>query len=212
MVRNAKSEGLAITAEVTPHHLALSDAAVQSYDPVYKVNPPLRTASDVLALRAGLASGVIDAIATDHAPHAPERKEEPFDDAPAGMIGLETALAVAYGALCAGPGLSAGDGEVDGWVPRGDGATMSLRELLGLFSWKAARIAGLDQERDGAPHGVRPERRMGRRHDAAGEPQPQYALCRPPAHGQGPPHCLCRRGSGPRRRGSAMNGAVGQMP
>jgi dihydroorotase len=149
MVRNAKSEGLAITAEVTPHHLALSDAAVQSYDPVYKVNPPLRTASDVLALRAGLASGVIDAIATDHAPHAPERKEEPFDDAPAGMIGLETALAVAYGALCAGPGLSAGDGEVDGWVPRGDGATMSLRELLGLFSWKAARIAGLDLERDG---------------------------------------------------------------
>ncbi|MGA3214461.1 MAG: dihydroorotase [Acidimicrobiales bacterium] len=154
MVRAAKSEGLPVTAEVTPHHLALSDAAVQGYDPVYKVNPPLRTVSDVLALRAGLASGVIDAIATDHAPHAPERKEEPFDEAPAGMLGLETALAVAYGVLCAGPGPEQGDA-THGWVPAGEGAKMPLRELVGLFSWKPARIAGLAAEGSGGARGPR---------------------------------------------------------
>jgi len=145
LVRAAKSEGLPVTAEVTPHHLALSDAAVAGYDPVYKVNPPLRSVSDVKAVREGLREGVIDAIATDHAPHAPERKEEPFDEAPAGMLGLETALAVAYGALCGGPGRDGGDG-ADGFVPAGDGAAMSLPELLGFFSWRPARIAGLDRE------------------------------------------------------------------
>ena len=109
MIRRAKADGLPVTAEVTPHHLSLSDAAVASYDPVFKVNPPLRTVLDVTAVRAGLASGAIDAIATDHAPHAPERKDDPFDEAPPGMLGLETALAVAYDALCLEP--DAGDAE-----------------------------------------------------------------------------------------------------
>jgi dihydroorotase len=99
----------------------------------------------------GLSNGVIDAVATDHAPHAPERKEEPFDEAPAGMLGLETALAVAYGALCARPAQDGGDAAADGWVPAGVGATMTLRELIGLFSWKPARIAGLDRDADGGP-------------------------------------------------------------
>ena len=146
MVRAAKKDGLAVTAEVTPHHLSLCDAAVQSFDPVYKVNPPLRTAADVVALRAGLADGAVDAIATDHAPHAPERKDDPFDEAPAGMLGLETALAVAYSVLCLGPD-AADDDEADaGWVPPGSGRVMSLRDLFGLLSWRPARIAGLDRD------------------------------------------------------------------
>ena len=83
-----------MTAEVTPHHLALTHAALRSYDTRAKVNPPIREAVDRDALRAGLADGTIDAVATDHAPHAPEEKEVEFDQAPPGTIGLETALAV----------------------------------------------------------------------------------------------------------------------
>jgi len=145
LIRRAKADGLAITAEVTPHHLALCDAAVASYDPVYKVNPPLRTAADVAAVRAALANGVVDAIATDHAPHAPERKDDPFDEAPAGMLGLETALAVAHSALCAPVGPDGEDGAGAGWVPQPT-AVMPLGDLLGYLSWRPARIAGLDQE------------------------------------------------------------------
>jgi dihydroorotase len=99
LVRDAKRDGLPITAEATPHHLQLTDAAVAGYDARFKVNPPLRGEADVLAVRAGVADGTIDAIATDHAPHPAEAKSEPFDLAPPGMIGLETALAVSYGAL-----------------------------------------------------------------------------------------------------------------
>jgi dihydroorotase len=155
LVRAAKAEGLAVTAEVTPHHLAITDAALKGYDPLYKVNPPLRTLSDVAAVRAGLASGVIDAIATDHAPHAPERKEEPFDDAPAGMLGLETALSVAYGAMCKESAQHPGSDADDGWVPCGPGATITLQDLIGLLSWKPARVGGLsgDRERSGRPCG-----------------------------------------------------------
>jgi dihydroorotase len=83
-----------VTAEVTPHHLLLTDALAASYDPVYKVNPPLRTEADVAALRAALAEGVIDAVATDHAPHAVEDKECEWAYARPGMLGLETALSV----------------------------------------------------------------------------------------------------------------------
>jgi len=95
----AKAEGLPVTAEVTPHHLALTHAAVCGYDPTFKVNPPLRRAEDTRALAAALADGTIDAIATDHAPHPPEAKDLPFDQAPPGMLGLETALSVSIGAL-----------------------------------------------------------------------------------------------------------------
>ena len=93
----AKAEGLPVTLEVTPHHLALTDAALQGYDPLFKVNPPLRPACDVSALRDGCASGTVDAIATDHAPHPSESKDLPLAEAPPGMLGLETALAVAIG-------------------------------------------------------------------------------------------------------------------
>jgi dihydroorotase len=95
----ARAEGLPVTAEVTPHHLSLTDASVRGYDSTFKVNPPLRTKEDTEALARALADGTIDAIATDHAPHAPETKDLPFDQAPPGMLGLETALSVSITAL-----------------------------------------------------------------------------------------------------------------
>ena len=94
ILRWAKSRGVQVTAEVTPHHLLLTDACAESYDPVFKVNPPLRTDADVEALRAGLADGTIDAVGTDHAPHAVEDKESEWAQARPGMLGLEQALAV----------------------------------------------------------------------------------------------------------------------
>jgi dihydroorotase len=99
IIRWAKSKGWRITAEVTPHHLLLTDALAASYDPVYKVNPPLRTAVDVAALRAALADGTIDCVATDHAPHPAEDKETEWALAAFGMIGLETALRVVQEAM-----------------------------------------------------------------------------------------------------------------
>ena len=94
LVRWAKSQGMHVTAEVTPHHLLLTDELASSFDPVYKVNPPLRTLEDVLALRAGLADGTIDVVATDHAPHSVEEKDCDWNSAAFGMVGLETALSV----------------------------------------------------------------------------------------------------------------------
>jgi dihydroorotase len=125
-VRTAKAAGVRVTAEATPHHLSLTDAAVASYDPVFKVNPPLRSQADVDAVRAGVGDGTIDAIATDHAPHAQEDKEQPFDAAPPGMIGLETALAVALTEL-----------------------ELPLDRVLALMSWQPAMIAGLDNAHGG---------------------------------------------------------------
>ena len=120
IVRGAKDAGLPITAEAAPHHFTLTDAEVASYDTVFKVNPPLRTAADVEAVKAGLADGTIDTIATDHAPHEQEAKEAPFDEAPPGMLGLETALALALTELA-----------------------LPLERVLELLSWVPARIAGL---------------------------------------------------------------------
>jgi dihydroorotase len=94
ILRQAKARGVRVTAEVTPHHLVLTDELAASYDPVYKVNPPLRTRADVLALREALIDGVIDVVATDHAPHAVEDKECEWAYARPGMVGLETALPV----------------------------------------------------------------------------------------------------------------------
>jgi dihydroorotase len=132
LLRAARAEGLRVSAEVTPHHLALTDEACASFDPVFKVHPPLRPAEQVDALVAGLADGTIDAIATDHAPHAPETKAVPFEEAPPGMLGLETALAVACTRLVE-PG------------------TMPLAAVLRAMSWAPARIAGLDAAGFGRP-------------------------------------------------------------
>ncbi len=126
LVRQAKAAGTMVTAEATTHHFTLTDAEVASYDPLYKVNPPLRPLGDVEAVRAGLADGAIDAIATDHAPHTREAKEQAFDQAPPGMLGLETALALALTEL-----------------------DLDVATVLGLLSWHPARIAGLSGEHGG---------------------------------------------------------------
>jgi len=104
LVRRAKSDGVPVTAEVTPHHLVFTDDDLRTYDTNLKMNPPVRSAEDRDALRAGLADGTIDAVATDHAPHAVEEKEAEFDRSPPGTIGLETALAVVLTELV-GPGV-----------------------------------------------------------------------------------------------------------
>ena len=96
LIRDAKKKGLNVTAEVTPHHLLLTDELASSFDPVYKVNPPLRTNKDVAALRAGLADGTIDIVATDHAPHPQESKDCEWSAAAFGMLGLETAFSICY--------------------------------------------------------------------------------------------------------------------
>lgn len=96
LIRAAKARGVRVTAEATPHHLTLTDSLLESFNPVYRVSPPLRTEADVLALRRGVQDGTIDIIATDHAPHTLEEKHREFSLAPTGMIGLETALSVIW--------------------------------------------------------------------------------------------------------------------
>ncbi|MGZ4674802.1 MAG: dihydroorotase [Ilumatobacteraceae bacterium] len=130
LVRAAKADGVAVTAEATPHHFSLTDELLAGYDAVFKVNPPLRTAADLAAIKAGLADGTIDAIATDHAPHPPESKEAPLDQAPPGMLGLETALALAITEL-----------------------DMPLAQVVAALSWKPAAIARIG-DRHGRPIAV----------------------------------------------------------
>ncbi|MDT4936918.1 MAG: dihydroorotase [Pseudonocardiales bacterium] len=117
VLRWAKQRGIDVTAEVTPHHLLLTCAEITGYDPLYKVNPPLRPAEDVAALRAALADGTIDAVATDHAPHAAHDKDHAFADAASGMLGLQTALGVVAEAMI-------GTGQLD-WLGVAD--RMSVR-------------------------------------------------------------------------------------
>ncbi|MET0919992.1 MAG: dihydroorotase [Acidimicrobiia bacterium] len=124
MIRAAKARGLPVTAEAAPHHFTLTDELCASFDPVFKVHPPLRSESDVAAVRAGLADGTIDAIATDHAPHPVQEKERPFEQAPPGMLGLETSLAVTITELVE-PGI------------------LTWEQALALLSWRPAAIAGL---------------------------------------------------------------------
>ena len=99
LVAAARAEGLPVTCEVAPHHFTLDESAVTHYDALFKVHPPLRTVSDVESLRQALLAGEVDAVATDHAPHAPELKDQSFDEAPAGMLGLEHAGSLTYEAL-----------------------------------------------------------------------------------------------------------------
>jgi dihydroorotase len=122
VIRWAKAQGIDVTCEVTPHHLMLTTDLLTGYDPTYKVNPPLRPADDVEALRAALADGTIDAVATDHAPHARHDKEHAFVDAAFGMLGLETAVAAVRTAM----------GEAFSWA-----------EVARVMSANPARIAGL---------------------------------------------------------------------
>jgi dihydroorotase len=126
MVAGAKARGVHVTAEATPHHMALCDAAMPPYDSNFKMKPPLRTADDVAGVVEGLVSGVIDAIATDHAPHAGSEKMQEFERCPFGIIGLETALAVALEVLV-------------------HSGKMPLMRLVELMSLGPARVLKLDR-------------------------------------------------------------------
>jgi dihydroorotase len=139
LIRQAKAAGWNVTAEVTPHHLLLTDELAASYDPVYKVNPPLRTAADTEALRAGLADGTIDVVATDHAPHPFEDKDCEWGAAAFGMLGLETALSVVQETMV-DPGL------------------LTWAEVADRMSYAPARIGRVSEHgrplEDGAPANV----------------------------------------------------------
>src|SRR5712691_487499 len=124
LIRRAKEQGIHVTAEATPHHLTLTDRACEGYDTHAKMNPPLREGADVAALRAALAEGVIDCIASDHAPHAYDAKEAAFDDAPFGIVGLETAFGIGHTELVLG-------------------GVLSLAELIARMSTAPARVFGL---------------------------------------------------------------------
>ncbi len=126
LIAEARASGLAISAEATPHHLLLTHAECASFDPVFKVNPPLRTADDVEAVRSGVVRSTLDVIATDHAPHTPESKDEPFDEAPPGMLGLEFALGVALSVL-----------------------DLPIADVLARLSWRPAAVAGLTETQGG---------------------------------------------------------------
>ncbi|HZA19761.1 MAG TPA: amidohydrolase family protein, partial [Actinomycetota bacterium] len=127
IVRRAKADGVRITAEATPHHFSLTDAALSDYDPMAKVNPPLRTDSDRTSVIEGLDDGTIDAIATDHAPHATEEKDQELSYAPPGLVGLETALGLTITELVQ-PG------------------HISITKAIELMSTSPARILGLDAQ------------------------------------------------------------------
>jgi dihydroorotase len=127
LIREAKAKGIRITAEVTAHHLLLTEDLAVSYDPLYKVNPPLRKADDVLALREALVDGTIDIIATDHAPHPKESKDTDWASAAFGMVGLEFAYAVAQDVLI-------------------DSGASTLDRLAEVMSVSAAGISGLDEQ------------------------------------------------------------------
>ena len=127
LVRWAKQRGIQVTAEVTPHHLLLTDDLVENYDPIYKVNQPLRTQKDVMALREGLAEGIIDIVATDHAPHPAEDKDCEWQAAAFGMVGLETAFSVVVKTMI-------------------ESKLMSWTDLVDRMSIKPAQIAGYKQQ------------------------------------------------------------------
>ncbi len=124
LIRAAKAKGLPVSCEVTPHHLALADADMAPYDSNYKMRPPLRSREDVAALAEGVAAGVVDAIATDHAPHPGSEKMQEFERCPFGVIGLETALAVALEVLV-------------------HSGKISLARLVELFTLGPAKVLGL---------------------------------------------------------------------
>jgi dihydroorotase len=127
LVRRAKGQGLAVTAEACPHHFTLTDEAVRHYDTNTKVNPPLRTAQDVEAMRTGLQDGTIEVIASDHAPHHVSEKERDYTEAPSGMIGLETSVGLSLGLYHEG--------------------LLSLPQLIAKYTVHPARVLGL-------PHGT----------------------------------------------------------
>jgi len=157
VIRWAKKRGISVTAEVTPHHLLLTDDRALAYDPIYKVNPPLRTAEDVEELRRAVADGTIDIVATDHAPHASSTKDCTWHDASFGMVGLESALSVVQHTLVDSGHIGWADvarilsvtpaeiGRVDGYASPlnvGSPANITLVDPATSESWSTGRLHG----------------------------------------------------------------------
>ena len=167
LVRAAKVRGINVTAEVTPHHLLLTDDLVVGYDPVFKVNPPLRTSKDVEALRIGLADGTIDVVATDHAPHPAEDKDCEWQGAAFGMLGLETALSVVATAMIdtklmdwatlvermsIAPARIAGYGSHGGTIAVGSAANLAVIDTSAV--WQVDRNRLVSKSRNTPFHGM----------------------------------------------------------
>ncbi len=167
IIRWAKARGIQVSAEVTPHHLLLTDDLAESYDPIYKVNPPLRTQRDVMALREGLADGTIDIVATDHAPHPAENKECEWQAASFGMLGLETALSIVQATMIDTAMMSWGDlamrmstspARIGGYADHGQGlkigSTAHLTIVNPTRAWKVDRDLVASRSRNTPYHGM----------------------------------------------------------
>lgn len=167
LIRWAKARGINVTAEVTPHHLLLTDDLAESYDPVFKVNPPLRTLRDVEALREGLADGTIDIVATDHAPHPTESKECEWQAASFGMIGLETALSIVVKTMIESKLMSWGDlidrlsiapAKIAGYANQGEGLAIGNFANITVFNpnkrWTVDKDAAKSKSRNTPFHGM----------------------------------------------------------
>ncbi len=167
IIRWAKARGIQVSAEVTPHHLLLTDELATSYDPIYKVNPPLRTEKDVMALREGLADGTIDIVATDHAPHSAESKECEWQAAAFGMLGLETAFAIVASTMVntslmswidLADRMSTAPARIGGYVDHGQavavGASANLAIVNPTMSWKVDRDRVASRSRNTPYHGM----------------------------------------------------------
>ena len=166
IIRWAKARGINVTAEVTPHHLLLTDDLAKTYDPIYKVNPPLRTEKDVMALREALADGTIDIVATDHAPHPAESKECEWQYAAFGMLGLETALSIIWQTMIESKMMSIADlemrmstkpAQIGRYHKQGLALTKGAPANLTLFApnkaWKVDRDLVASKSRNTPYHG-----------------------------------------------------------
>jgi dihydroorotase len=181
LVVGARREGLAVTCEVTPHHISLDESSCATFDPLFKVHPPLRPASDVEALRTALRHGDIDAVATDHAPHAPELKDLPFDEAPAGMLGLEHCAALTYEVLGAD--------------------SSSPEQFFSVMSRGPARIAQLR-------HGDRRVRHSGHGGDVVVGEDANLVIFDPSTRWTGDRHALASRATNSPYHGRSLVGKV----
>lgn len=167
IIRWAKARGIRVSAEVTPHHLLLTDELATSYDPIYKVNPPLRTEKDVMALREGLADGTIDIVATDHAPHSAESKECEWQAAAFGMLGLETAFSIVASTMVdtsmmtwadLADRMSTAPARIGGYVDHGQslniGSSAHLTIVNPTRSWRVDRDLVSSRSRNTPYHGM----------------------------------------------------------
>ena len=166
IIRWAKARGINVSAEVTPHHLLLTDELARSYNPIFKVNPPLRTEKDVMALREALADGTIDIVATDHAPHSTESKECEWSEASFGMLGLETALSIIQKTMIdsglmnwaqVADRLSTAPARIAGYVEQGRNLEIGARANLMIInpgaSWTVDRDLVASKSRNTPFHG-----------------------------------------------------------